>query len=243
MRRSSAIVCNLAIALTAICFSQPLEAALLVSSGIGRAPTGTITENFDSLLPGTTAATTLPSGVAISFDGNAQAVSGSIPGLYAAPYLSGSNGLGFGPSSSTQSSGPDVTTYLSAGSSGSVALRFPGLETYAGILWGSVDGYNTLSFYNGATLVGALTGSDVTASPNGNQGVNGTVYVNVSATGDSAFDRVVATSGGNAFEFDDVAFMDPVIQTLNQDPDPIPEPLSFGLLGSGLLALAFIRRN
>ena len=95
---------------------------------------------------------------------------------------------------------------MTADSAGSVTLQFPTLETYLGILWGSVDGYNSLSFYDGATLIGTVTGSDVMASPRGDQGANGTAYVNITATGGSAFDRVVATSGGNAFEFDDVAF-------------------------------------
>ena len=82
----------------------------------------------------------------------------------------------------------------------------PDPETYLGILWGLVDGYNSLSFYNGAALIGTVTGSDVMASPGGDQGANGTAYVNINATGGSAFDRVVVTSGGNSFEFDDVAF-------------------------------------
>ena len=88
---------------------------------------------------------------------------------------------------------------MTTGSTGAVTtaattLQLPGLEKYFGILWGSVDSYNTLSFYNGATLVGAITGSDVTASPNGDQGVDRHVYVNITATLGDAFDRVVATN-------------------------------------------------
>jgi PEP-CTERM motif len=97
-----------------------------------------------------------------------------------------------------------------------------------------------LSFYNGATLIGTVTGSDVMASPNGDQGVSGTAYVNISATGGSAFDRVVATSGGNSFEFDDVSF-NLTISTFAADP--IPEPASLGLIGVGLLGLGFVRRR
>ena len=191
-------------------------------------------------LPGSTATTTLPSGLTISYDGDAGPVSGSAPNVYAAPDLSGGNGLGFGPSGSTQANGVDGTTYITAGRAGSVTLQFPTLETYLGILWGSVDGYNSLSFYNGATLIGTVTGSDVMASPNGDQGVNGTAYVNIDATGGSAFDRVVATSGGNAFEFDDVSFNLPISTFA---ADPIPEPAGLGLFGIGLLGLGFVRRR
>ena len=243
MKTSLGIIHGLAIFALAVSASQSADAGLSISSAVGGAPAGTVEENFDSLQSDTTGTTTLPSRITISYDGDAQAVSGSSYGHYAAPYLSGSNGVGFGPNGSAQARGPDATTYVSVSDNGFVTLRFPSLETYVGILWGSVDGYNTLSFYNGSTLVGALTGNDVTPSPNGDQGINGTVYLNVSATDDSRFDRIIATSDGSAFEFDDVAFMGTIVQTLKQDPDPIPEPVSFGLLGTGLLALGFIRRR
>jgi hypothetical protein len=220
---------------------QPSSAGLIISGAVGGSSTGVIEENFNSLVPGNVAPTTLSSGLAIFFGGDAGPVSGSAPDIYAAPYLSGGNGLGFGPSGSTQANGVDGTTYVTAGQDGSVTLQFPTLETYLGILWGSVDGYNSLSFYNGATLIGTFTGSDVLASPNGDQGVNGTAYVNVSATGGSAFDRVVATSGLNAFEFDDVSF-NLTLSTFAAD-DPVPEPVGVALFGTALLALAFVRRR
>jgi hypothetical protein len=77
--------------------SQTSQAALLVSGSVGGAPTGVTTENFDALTPGNTTTTLLPSGITVSFQHNAQPVSGSRSGLYAAPYLSGGNGMGFGP--------------------------------------------------------------------------------------------------------------------------------------------------
>jgi hypothetical protein len=240
MRKSSLIVYGLALLVPALVASHPAEAGLLISDVVGGSSTGAIEETFDSLVPGGTAPTTLPSGLSLSYDGDAGPVSGSVPNIDAAPYLSSGNGLGFGPSGSTQANGVDGTTYIAAGHGGSVTLQFPTLETYLGILWGSVDGYNSLSFYNGATLIGTVTGSDVMASPNGDQGANGTAYVNINATGGSAFDRVVATSGGNSFEFDDVSF-NLTIPTFAADP--IPEPTGLGLFGIGLLGLAFVRRR
>jgi hypothetical protein len=214
------------------------HAGLLVSGSVGGAPSGVTKENFDTLAPGNTSTTILPSGITVAFQPDAQPTSGTISGLYAAPFLSGSNGFGFGPLGGNQPDGADATPYLTTGSTGafggaSVTLTLPGLERYLGLLWGSVDAYNTLSFYNGATLVGVVTGSDVTGSPNGDQGVNGTLYVNINADASSAFDRVVATSGQYAFEFDNVAF----------NPMPIPEPASLALLGAGLAGLGMVRRR
>ena len=44
-------------------------------------------------------------------------------GIHAAPFLSGGNGLGFGPSADTQATGVDGTTYMTAGRAGSVRPR------------------------------------------------------------------------------------------------------------------------
>ena len=104
-----------------------------------------------------------------------------------------------------------------------------------GLLWGSVDAFNTLTFYNGATQLGIVTGTNVFAGANGDQGVNGTFYVNINS--DTVFDRVVATSSDYAFEFDNVSF-----DVLNQGQTPLPASVwLFGsvLAGSGL----FFRRR
>ena len=137
---------------------------------------------------------------------------GSQSGLYAAPFLSSGNGTLFG----DPNDGPDATTYLTTGI-GSVKLALPGEEMYLGLLWGSVDSYNTLSFYDGSTLIGTVTGTDVTASASGDQGQNGTFYVNINST--DKFDSVVASSSAYAFEFDNVAY----------NTTAVPEPSTFVL--------------
>ena len=78
---------------------------------------------------------------------------------------------------------------------------------FVGLLWGSVGAYNTLQLFNGATLVDTIGGAQVTAVANGDQGLNGTLYVNITASG--LFNRVVASSSSFAFESDNVAFSRP----------------------------------
>ncbi len=200
------------------------HATLTVSAAVGGAPTGVNYANFDDLALGSAGG--VSDGIGVAFDPDGQAVQGSVSGVYAAPYLSNGNGVPFG----DPEDGPDTTTFLSTGL-GSVTLTFPGLEKYVGLLWGSVDAYNTLSLYDGAALVGSITGTTVTAGANGDQGVNGTYYVNVRST--QPFDKVVATSSQYAFEFDNVAY----------NRTAVPEPTTLALFVAGLVGLAAIRRR
>lgn len=204
-----------------------LRADIVVDASVGGAPTGVSYANFDNLSLG--AGGGVSGGITVSFSGTGQAVQGSQVHMYAAPYLSNGNGALFG----DPNDGPDTTTYLSTGT-GSVSLLLPNLEHYVGLLWGSVDKYNTLSFYNGANLVGSITGADVTANANGNQGASGTYYANITST--ESFDRIVATSSSYAFEFDNVAF----------NPVAVPEPSSIIIAflgGLGVLGYQYKRRS
>lgn len=194
---------------------------ITVSASIGGVPTGTNYENFDSLTLGGAGGATA-SGITVSFSPDGGAVQGSLDNKYAAPYLSSNNGTLFG----DLNNGADGTTYLTSGL-GNATLTFATGEKYLGLLWGSVDLENTLSFYDGATLVGSITGSDVTALANGDQGANGTFYVNINSP--VAFDRVVATSTKYSFEFDNVAF--------DTGSVAVPEP---GTIGMFLLGLALV---
>lgn len=210
----------------------PAHAAFTVSGSVGGAPTGVTFENFDSLPLGAGGGVT-PTGITVSFGGTAQAVQGSLAGAYAAPFLSGGNGTGFGPGNSVQPNGVDATTYLTSGNNGTagVTLQFAGPQQYLGLLWGSVDANNVLEFFNGATSVGTVTGLDVAGSPSGDQGVNGTLYVNINSTLD--FDRVVATRPSFAFEFDNIAY----------NRFQVPAPAALALFGLGVAGLAMTRRR
>jgi hypothetical protein len=207
------------------------QAALSIVPSVGGAPTGVTRWNLDVGSPA-------PAGVTVTLTPDAAFVTGSQSGLYAAPFLSGNNGVGFGPGGTDQPNGVDTTQYLTTGSTGAFAnamieIAFSTPQRYFGLLWGSVDDYNTLEFFNGNVSVGVLTGLDVTPNAVGNQGEQGTFYVNINSTLD--FDRLVFTSSQYAFEFDNIAF--------NQDEVSIPEPTTLGLLGAGLIGLGLARRR
>jgi hypothetical protein len=220
----------MAVGVLSLCFlgmNQVARAGITIEASVGGAPTGVNYANFDGLPLGTAGGTS--GGITVSFTTDGQAVQGSQSGLYAAPYLSNGNGTLFG----DPNNGPDMTTYLSTGI-GSVTLTLPGQEMYVGLLWGSVDSYNTLSLYNGSTLVGAVTGTDVTSNANGDQGQFGTYYVNINST--DSFNKVVATSSAYAFEFDNVAY----------NPTAVPEPSTFFLAivgGLGAFTYRQMRRK
>jgi hypothetical protein len=126
----------------------------------------------------------------------------------------------------------DMTDFLAVYSGGTATITTPLLESMS-VYIGSVDSYNTISFYNGGTLVGSFTGTQLLAplpaAANGDQSsalTNRTFDFNF---GNTPVNEVVFSSSGNSFEFDNVA------------GTAVPEPgvwllllMGFGVLGTAL---------
>jgi hypothetical protein len=160
---------------------------------------------FDGLGAGTTSPYT--DGIATySFSGGSPFVIGSVASQYAAP-----------PN--------DETTYLSGGSpdkSNPVTISFSVPIVYFGFYYGSPDEYNTIDFYQGASVVGSFNGLTLLPPDGGDQTVG--QYMNFNVVNGSV-DKIVLSSPIAAFETDNHAFV------------AAPEPASFALIGLGFLVL------
>jgi hypothetical protein len=218
------------------------RAGLVISSSVGGAPAGVSYANFDNLALGSGGGSSnvngLPGTLNIAFTPDAGVVNGAASGVYAPPFLSGGNGANFGPGGTNQADLTDLTNYITTGADdvshpgANATITFGGAkELYFGLLWGSVDSFNTLTFLNGTTVVGTVTGSEVLAFPIGDQGQNGTTYVNINS--DLQFDTVVATSSTHAFEFDNVSFNVTAVPIGTPEPSTILSASIAVLVGLG----------
>ena len=140
---------------------------------------------------------------AAGLSGNYQLVTGSVSGQYAAPF-------------------EDATQYLAvlAGNTATLAIS-PAVKSLS-FYWGSIDDYNTVSFFSGDTLVASFTGAQIPAAlADGSQG-NPLNNRRVTFDFDGAkVSSVAFTSQQNAFELDTVS-------------GAVPEPATWAMLIVGM---------
>jgi hypothetical protein len=209
------------------------NAQLYVTASIGGVPSasGATLETFDAASP---SILTL-SGSAALVTGWPYLFGGGAPFNSAPPLCSAGTLAYFGePSTSIGgTSGFDGSQYIAVAAAGSATLNLPGPENYFGILWGSADVADTLTFYDIANnVIGTVTAANVPGAPTHGDPFHATdtLYVNITST--TLFSRVVATTGVDSFEFDDVAYA-----------HVVPEPTEGILLSAGLCVIGALMRR
>ncbi len=180
-------------------------------------------------------------GTSVAGEGLKSSVAGAVTTDFNAGYpLSGYLGGGVvtGSQAGDWASPPDDTSsYFSVGPSTSTPgeITLASLSSYFGYYGGSPDGYNGIAFYKDTSLVGLFTGADLAIAAgitgNGDQTV-GKFWNFTALNSDDYFNRVVFSSGSNAFETDNHAVL-----------AAVPEPETYAMMLAGLGLMGFVSRR
>jgi hypothetical protein len=193
--------------------------------------------------------------ITLTFGGTAVAGQGqfsSVPGVTTIDFESGAptSGLavysapGPGPavvsgnSGSSIISADDSSKYLAVSVLGDargtnpVTIAFANPLDYFGLYWGTPSANNTLSFFNGDTLLQSFSGAAIAS----NVTTNAAVYANFFAEPGESFNKVVLTDSSIAFESDNHAYK-------VAGSESVPEPASCLGVFAGVVAGALVKRK
>ena len=132
----------------------------------------------------------------------------------------------------------DTTRYLAVSILGDargtapVTIDFANPLDYFGLYWGTPSANNTISFFNGNTLLQSFTGDAIASAIT----PSGAVYANFFAQPGESFNKVVLSDSSFAFESDNHAYKVAA-------SEPVPEPASSLSVFAGVVAGALVKRK
>ena len=127
----------------------------------------------------------------------------------------------------------DNTKYLAVSPLGNalgttpVTIAFANPLDYFGLYWGTPDPNNTISFFNGATLLQSFSGAAVVGSMN----PSAAVYTNFFAEPGESFNKVILSDSG-VFESDNHAYK---VVASESVPEPVTSLTAFASVVAGVL--------
>ncbi len=171
--------------------------------GLTTSRTDAVVDTFSGVRPGWT----------WTFEGGGGDVtSGSIEGVKAAPWGLTDTAMYF----CVPEPVDPPTTHA-----GTATVDFGSYQSYLGIYWGSIDAYNSITFYDGDLELASFTGAQIIAPDEAKgdwTGETNNRYVNFTGV---VFDKVKFSTSEIAFEFDNLAVV------------PLPGAVLLGFLGLG----------
>jgi len=141
-------------------------------------------------------------------------------------------------SMSRENTTDDTTRYLAVSILGDargtnpVTIDFANPLDYFGLYWGTPSGNNTISFFNGDTLLQSFTGDALLSTVTS----RGAAYANFFAGPGESFNKIVLSDTSIAFESDNHAYK-------VAGSEPVPEPASSLSVFAGVVAGALVKRK
>ncbi len=127
----------------------------------------------------------------------------------------------------------DTSVYGAGEPGNSLTVTAPKDLSDLSVYIGSLDSYNTISFYNGATLVGSFTGTALALPISNGDQLNGLTNrrYDFTFTGGTDVNKIVFASTKPAFEIDNLAIAG------------VPEPATWAMMLLGFGFVGFMMRS